>query len=69
MQNVKVRVTYDWRFTANQFILATSLLGPTTRDASSIELLRQLSLRNIRSDEKMGLPLMNMIRLSSSELA
>jgi hypothetical protein len=28
----KSKLLYDWRFTANQFILASSLLRPTTRD-------------------------------------
>jgi hypothetical protein len=29
---VKVKVIYDWRFTTNQFVLASSPLRPTIRD-------------------------------------
>jgi hypothetical protein len=35
----KSKVLYDWRFTANQFVLVSSPLRPTTRDFLT-ELLR-----------------------------
>jgi hypothetical protein len=46
---------YDWRFTANQFVLATSPLRLTTINFFSTEPLRSLSLRNIHSEERTGL--------------
>jgi hypothetical protein len=48
---------YDWRFIANQFVLAPSPLRLTARILffSSIEHLRSYSLYNILSDERMGL--------------
>jgi hypothetical protein len=45
---------YDGRFTANQFVLATSALRPTT-SIFSTEQLRLQSFRNIHSYERMGL--------------
>jgi hypothetical protein len=36
----KSKLLYDWRFTANQFVLASSPLRPTTRFFFSAELLR-----------------------------
>jgi hypothetical protein len=35
LQLVKVKSLYDWRFTANQFVLASSPLRRTIRDLSS----------------------------------
>jgi hypothetical protein len=61
----KSKLLYDWQFTANQFLLASSPLSLTTRDFFPlIEPLR--SLCNILSDEKMGLSPMNMLGLPSS---
>jgi hypothetical protein len=57
---------YDWRFTANQFVLAPSPLRFTTRDFFATEPLRLYSICNILSDKKMGLSVMNMLGLSSS---
>jgi hypothetical protein len=54
---------YDWRFPANQFVLAPSLLRMTTRDFFATEPLPSLSLCNILSDEGMYLSLMNMLGL------
>jgi hypothetical protein len=45
---------YDWRFTANQFVLAPSPLRITDR-ISSNEHLRSYSLYNILPDERMDL--------------
>jgi hypothetical protein len=53
--HLESELLYDWRFTANQFVLATSPLRPTTSIFLSTRHLRSLSLRNIISDEKMGL--------------
>jgi hypothetical protein len=46
---------YDWWFTANQFVLATSPLRLTTSESFSTEHLLSWSLYNILSDERMGL--------------
>jgi hypothetical protein len=61
----KSKLLYDWRFTANQFVLASSLLRLTTRFFST-EPLRYQSLCNILSQENMSSTLMNMLVLSSS---
>jgi hypothetical protein len=46
---------YDWRCTANQFVLATSPLRITTNIFFSTEHLRSYSLCSILSEERMGL--------------
>jgi hypothetical protein len=46
---------YDWRFTANQFVLAPSPLTLTAINFLSTEPLQSHSLCNILSDERMGL--------------
>jgi hypothetical protein len=47
---------YDWRFAANQFVLATSPLRPTTSIFYfPTEHLQLLSLCNILSEERIGL--------------
>jgi hypothetical protein len=45
---------YDWRFTANQFVLATSPLRITIRDFFSTGYWLSYSSFNILSDKKMG---------------
>jgi hypothetical protein len=50
---------YDWRFTANQFVLAPCPVRLTKRVSFATERLRSQSLCNILSDENMGLPLTN----------
>jgi hypothetical protein len=47
----KSELLYDWRFTTNQFVLASSTLRPTTRDFFSNWAFAVYSLRNILSDE------------------
>jgi hypothetical protein len=62
----KSELLYDWRFTAKQFVLASSPLRNTnTYIFFSTEPLRSWSLCNTLSDEKIDLPLMNMLGLSS----
>jgi hypothetical protein len=51
----QLTITYDWQFTANQFVLATSPLRPTIDFSSSTKQLRLQSLSNFVSDERMGL--------------
>jgi hypothetical protein len=54
----------DWRFTANQFVLAPSFLTLTNRVSFfffASEPLRSFSLCNILSDEKMSLSPMNVL--------
>jgi hypothetical protein len=46
---------YDWRFTANQFVLATSPLRLMATNFFSTEPLPSQSSCNILSDERMGL--------------
>jgi hypothetical protein len=54
----KYNLLYDWRFTANQFILAPSPLRPTTLDFF-------FQLNNL-CNEKLGMFLMYMFRFSTS---
>jgi hypothetical protein len=55
---------YDWRFAANHFVFATSPLKLTTRHCGfENEPLQSWSLRNILSDDNMGLSLMNRLGL------
>jgi hypothetical protein len=56
---------YDWRFTANQFVLAPSPLTLTTR-VFLTEPLWSESLCNNLSDESMGLCLIDMLVLLSN---
>jgi hypothetical protein len=62
----KSKLLYDWQFTANQFVSASSPLRLTTRDFCPQPSPCGKSLCNIISDEKMGLSLMNMTGLSPS---
>jgi hypothetical protein len=62
---LKSELLYDWLFTANQFVLATSPLRLTIRDFISTEPLPSQSLCNIFSNKKVGLPFMNMLGLLS----
>jgi hypothetical protein len=50
---------YDWRFTANQFVLATSPLRITTRNVLQVDHCGHSPYVNILSDERMDLSLMN----------
>jgi hypothetical protein len=63
----KSKLLYHWRFTADQFVLASSHLRLMTRiPPPQTEPLRYYSWRKILSDEKMGLSVINMLGLSSS---
>jgi hypothetical protein len=60
---------YDWRFTANHFVLASSPMRLTTRDFFFFNLNPcDHSPYVTLSDEKMRLSVMNMLGLSSSVL-
>jgi hypothetical protein len=62
---VKSNLLYDWRFTASQFILASSPWDPRPQIFSNWT-LAVIVFSNILSDETVGLYLMNMIDLSSN---
>jgi hypothetical protein len=56
------QLIYDWRFTGNQFILASSLLKLLTGVSPPPQLNACVqSLYNILPDERMSLPLMNIV--------
>jgi hypothetical protein len=60
----KSALLYDWRFTANPpWPQAPSGSQPEILERGGAEPLQSQSLRNILSDEKMGLSLMNMLGL------
>jgi hypothetical protein len=63
--NWKSESPYWWRFTANQFLLASSHLRPKTRIIFQLNHCGN-SPYITSSHEKMGLSLMNMLGLSSS---
>jgi hypothetical protein len=62
---------YDWRFTANQFVLVPSLLRLTTFFfvVVAIEPLQSKSLCNILSDERISLSLLNMLGLCQAHMS
>jgi hypothetical protein len=63
----KSKLLYDWWFTVNQFVLASSHLRLTTRDLfSQLNLCSDSRLCNILSDKKMNLSLVNILGPSSS---
>jgi hypothetical protein len=62
----KSKLLYDWRFTANQFVLASRSLRPMPTAYFFNWTLAVISLCNILSDEKIGLSLMNMLGFLSN---
>jgi hypothetical protein len=56
---------YDWRFTANKFVLAPSPSRPRAQILLATEPLQPQSVRNILHDGKMDLLLMNTLHLVS----
>jgi hypothetical protein len=60
----KAKLLYNWRFTANQFVLATSTLIPMIRNIFQLNRCGNSPyVSNILSNERMGLSLMNRLRL------
>jgi hypothetical protein len=57
---------YEWRFTANYIVMTSRALRLTTTEYFSIQPWRSRFLRNILSDERMGLPPINKLGLPSN---
>jgi hypothetical protein len=59
----KSKLLYDWRFTANQFVLATNPLRPTTSIYFQLNPSSHSPYVTSYPDEKLDLSLMSMLRL------